>query len=617
MTSTSKGVSFMVHRLGTEAGPLKQVRELLINTFEAIEAHRRTHPKDASLEGQVEVCPDPWYLRQHNVRKTAFCDNGIGMDLRELRLYFNTLAESGKRQSIDENFGVGAKISTAAWNPYGVEVRSWKEGHGFLVRIAHDEKIDQYGLEQFDMGDGTYPDYLDLTKTEDPDVYKSPIIGDHGTMVVLLGRELEQDTTLAPDSAEVTHKDYWFQHVANKQFYRIPHGITLTSKLALVDGKPHTRTIEGYASVLKDFCLKSGSVSLTDATARWWILDESRSVELYRKRPYYHAFSGTKKQGHVAAIFHEELFDFTSHDAAIPLLQRFGIFAGYNHVVIYVEPTRALAVTTNLTRTSLVLPDGTGLPWNRWAEEFYDNMPTELADYVEKHQTQANKSETEYVQEQIKKYKEFLQIKIYRPSRTGSDVGDADGLDGDAKAQTGVGRGTGEATPVAAGRRPSVHIRKGNGAIQISDLLLNFTPQWNWVCEADASHLKSRAAHFVVERNFLEINQDFSVFQELVEYGLNLITQERRDLHRGRVEVFAKQLYLTQLVWTVMSAMASFRHREGWRGEGFEKLVGDEALTASVLPRVYLLNDMKRQVKGNPNIKKDLLASPSVEDGPG
>jgi hypothetical protein len=611
MTSTPKGVSFMVHRLGTEVGPLKQVRELLINAFEAIEAYRK---KDASFKGQVEVCPDSWYLKHDNVRKTAFCDNGIGMDLRELQLYFNTLAESGKRQSIEENFGVGAKISTAAWNPYGVEVRSWKDGHGFLVRIAYDEKIDQYGLEQFDMGDGTYPDYLDLSKTEDPDGYKSPIIGDHGTIVVILGKDLENDTTLAPDSAEVTHNDYWFQHVANKQFYKIPHGITLTSKLALVDGKPHTRSIEGYAPVLGEFRLKSGSVSLSDASAHWWILDESRSLELYRKRPYYHAFSGTKKQGHVAAIFHDELFDFTSHDAAIPLLQKFGIFAGYNHVVIYIQPTAALAVTANLTRTSLVLPDGSSLPWDRWAEEFYEKMPRELADYVEKHQTLGSKTEAEYVQEQIKKYKDFLQVKSHRVLKTGIDVGEVDGFDGDAKVSTGVSGGSGQSARSATSRRPSIHIKKGNGQTQIGEMLLNFTPQWNWVSEADASHLKSRAAHFVVERNFLEVNQDFSVFQELIEHGLNLIKPERKDQHRSRVETIAKQFYLTQLVWTVMSAMASFRHREGWRGDGFGRLIGDEALTASVLPRVYLLNDMKRYVKSNPNIKRDLIDAPQTDE---
>jgi len=615
MTSTPKGVSFMVHRLGTEVGPLKQVRELLINAFEAIEAYQKLQPKDKSFNGQVEVSADPWYLKREKVRKAAFCDNGIGMDLAELKRYFNTLAESGKTQSIEENFGVGAKISTAAWNPYGVEIRSWKNGHGYMVRIAYDATSDQYGLEQFAMGDGTYPDYLDLSETEHPEEYRSPIIDNRGTMVILLGKDLQHDTTLAPESAEVTHKDYWFQHVANKQFYRIPHGITLTSKLALIDGKPHTRNITGYESVLNEFKTKSGSVSLSDATAYWWILDESRSVELYRRRPYYHAFSGTKKQGHLAAIFRGELFDFTSHDAAIPLLQKFGIFAGYNHVVLYLEPTHALAVTANLTRTSLVLPDGTSLPWSRWSSEFYEQMPQELADYVEEHQSLTNKSEKEYVQEQVAKYKDFLQIKVHRLSKNGANTGELDEADTDSNESSGSGRGGGSTATTATGRRPSVHIKKGVGQTQISDLLLKFTPNWNWVSEEEASHLKSRAAQFVVDRNFLEINRDFSVFQELVDHGMSLIHEERRVLHRDRVETIAKQLYLTQLVWTVMSAMASFRHREGWRGQSFERLVSAEALTAAVLPRVYLLNDMKRYVKGNPNIKRDLSnALPSDDE---
>jgi hypothetical protein len=614
MTSTPKGVSFMVHRLGSEVGPLKQVRELLINCFEAIDGYQMSHPDEDSFKGQVEVCADPYFLKHNKVRKAAFCDNGIGMDLRELRLYFNTLAQSGKRQSINENFGVGAKISTAAWNPFGVEIRSWKDGLGFLVRIAYDDGTDQYGLEQFSLPDGTFPDYVDLAQVENPEDFKSPIIGDHGTMVVLLGKNMRHDTTLAPDTPEVTHQDYWFQLVANKQFYKIPHGITLTSKLASVDGKPHTRTITGYGSVLEEFKLKSGSVYLSDAVASWWILDESRSVELYRRRPYYHAFSGTKKQGHVAAIYRGELFDFTSHDAAVPLLQKFGILAGYNHVVIYVEPTAALAVTANLTRTSLVLPDGSNLPWNRWAGEFYDKMPADLADYVEKHQSVASKTETEYVREQINKYKEFLQIKAHRSSKNGADTGETDGNDGDSSIGTGRGRGTGQPSDSSATRRPSVRIKKGVGQTVVKDFLLNFTPKWNWVSENDASHLKSRAAHFEVERNFLEVNQDFSVFQELVEYGLNLIVPEQRGAHRGRAETIAKQLYLTQLVWTVMSAMASFRNREGWQGEGFDKLISDEALTAAVLPRVYLLNDMKRYVKGNPNIKRDLQPSQTTEE---
>lgn len=402
--------------------------------------------------------------------------------------------------------------------------------------------------------------------------------------------------------------------MANKQFYKIPNGVTLTSKLAVTEGKPHTRTIEGYAAVLNEFQSKSGSIPLTDATAYWWILDETRSVDLYRKRPYYHAFSGTKKQGHLAAVYKDELFDFTSHDAAIPLLQKFGIFAGYNHVVIYVEPSASLAVTANLTRTSLILPDGTGLPWNRWATEFYDNMPRELVDYVESKQSAASKSEEEYLREQINKYKEFLQVKTYKISPKGTENGSLDGDDSEGKGLSGKGRGAGQVAEAVNSRRPAIHIKKGVGDNKIVDLLASFCPQWSWVTEAEASHLKSRAAHFVVERSFLEVNQDFSVFQELIEHGLKLIAPERQDVHRPKIETMAKQLYLTQLVWTVMSALASFRYKEGWRGEGFDKLVSDEALTAAVLPRVYVLNDMRRFVKGNVNMKRDLSPAEGEEE---
>ena len=444
------------------------------------------------------------------------------MDLRELRRYFNTLAESGKRQSIDENFGVGAKISTAAWNPYGVEVRSWKLGKGHVIRIVLDPKTNQYGLEQFPVGDGTFPDYLDLSEVENPEDFKVPIIQDHGTMVILLGRELSHDTTLAPESREVTHMDYWFQHVANKQFYKIPYGVNLVSKLAITDGKPHTRTIEGYAAVLDEFATSRGEVELSDAIAHWWILDETRSVELYRRRPYYHAFSGTRKQGHIAAIFRDELFDFVSHDAAIPLLQKFGIVAGYNHVVIYLEPTQKLSVTANLTRTGLVLPDGTALPWDRWSSEFYESLPEELANYVQQHQSVASKSEQDYIAEQIEKYKDFLRIRTVRPSSKGRELGEADDESSDAKDTSGTGQATGQPSSSANRRRPAVHIKRETGETSVSEMLLRFTPQWNWVSEEEASHLKSRAAGFTQERQFLEVNKDFSVFLELIGHGLEL-----------------------------------------------------------------------------------------------
>jgi len=132
--------------------------------------------------------------------------------------------------------------------------------------------------------------------------------------------------------------------------------------------------------------------------------------------------------------------------------------------------------------------------------------------------------------------------------------------------------------------------------------------------ESEASHLKSRAAHFDVDRKFLEVNQDFSVFRELVEYGLNLINPTIATF-------IATALKLSQSSFTLRSSSGPLCPR--WPLFGTVRVGGardstdwisDEALTAAVLPRVYLLNDMKRYIKSNPNIKRDLMTSPTTEE---
>jgi hypothetical protein len=614
MTSTADGVSFMLHRLGTEVGPLKQFRELIVNSIEAIEAYKKLNPAEA-FDGKIEVGPDPYWEQIESIRKVCVADNGVGMTAEEMRKYFGTLAESGKRQAIDANFGVGAKIATAAWNPYGVEIRSWKDGDGFMIRLAYDPDSRRYGLEQFD-ADGGWLECVPLNSVQNGELMKPGFIKQHGTVVVLLGSERQQDTTAAPETTEIVgvNKSWWFQHAANKQFYQIPHGIKFTSRVETrtEDGSPNTRNIAGYKPVLDRFSTESGTAALTNATVHWWILDEARGQELNNQRAYYHAFSGTKKHGHLAAIFGYELFDFVSHNAAIPALQKFGIFAGYNQVVLYVEPHAELNVTANMTRTRLVLPDGSGLPWDRWASEFYENMPQPVAKHVERHQSQGSKSEDDFVREQIKKYQDLLRIQTQRPIVAGGDSAEVDGNDGDSHEGSGVSHRSGGARTAAQTRRPSVHFKPSPSGTAVHDVALNFPIKWEWKTEEE-SGLQDRAARFIPERCFLDINQDFSILAQIVQHGLDLINPERREAHRVRVEEHARKLYATQLAWTVMSAMASFKNRQEWRGEGFRKLIEPEALTAAVLPRQHILEEIRKFVKANPFIKRDLIEEGAEE----
>jgi hypothetical protein len=91
----------------------------------------------------------------------------------------------------------------------------------------------------------------------------------------------------------------------------------------------------------------SGSVPLTGATARWWILkDESALTQN----------SGfIASSGHIAALYKDELYEMMSARAGTARLQLFGVIFGYNRVVIYVEPDADPRMTPTTSRTALLL----------------------------------------------------------------------------------------------------------------------------------------------------------------------------------------------------------------------------------------------------------------------
>ncbi|HVA34542.1 MAG TPA: hypothetical protein VNG31_10365, partial [Candidatus Baltobacteraceae bacterium] len=123
-----------------------------------------------------------------------------------------------------------------------------------------------------------------------------------------------------------------------------------------------------------------------------------------------------------------------------------------------------------------------------------------------------------------------------------------------------------------------------------------------------------RAARFIPERTVLDINEDFGILQQIVQQGLNLVREDAREQHLPKIQEHARKIYVTQLAWTVMSAMATFKNKEAWRGEGFRKLIEPEALTAAVLPRQHLLDEMRQFVRKNPFIQRDLIAARTDEN---
>jgi hypothetical protein len=64
--------------------------------------------------------------------------------------YINQLSSSSGEQSLQGNYGVGAKIAAATRNPAGIVYLSWKDGLGSMIHMWRDPATLQYGLRQFE-----------------------------------------------------------------------------------------------------------------------------------------------------------------------------------------------------------------------------------------------------------------------------------------------------------------------------------------------------------------------------------------------------------------------------------------------------------------------------------
>lgn len=87
------------------------------------------------------------------------------------------------------------------------------------------------------------------------------------------------------------------------------------------------RVVEGQEKWLNRKSSSHGKVTLTDADAFWWIINEDVDRD-----------SGHNAPGrHVAALFQDELYEMVMGRAGLARLQAFGAIFGSERVVIYVR----------------------------------------------------------------------------------------------------------------------------------------------------------------------------------------------------------------------------------------------------------------------------------------
>jgi hypothetical protein len=390
---TTDRVGPFIDRYYRETSRLQWVRETAVNGIEA-EADRIFF----GVEWQGVV--------NHNVYRRTIIDNGGGMDDRELERFFGTFGGGGKPiGAAHENFGIGAKTTLLPWNHLGIVVISWKDGLANMIRIKRDAATGEYGLHEYEVQDDDgnvyketviepgYDGEFDL----DWNKVKPDWISAHGTVIVLLGNNPEQDTILGDPEREEDGIRMLPQYL-NHRFWRPPVQIQ-TLEFGRISSKAEWpkrpidrpnpnmerdrymhRSVFGAAhyiatpSTYPKLGLKQGTVMVAGGTVAidWYLWEVTDKSPRDNRGP---------RTGSIGVLYKNELYN---QQNQIPAFRAFGVCetAVRNNLWLVIRPPLGDGpgggIYPRADRSSLVWGGGRGgdeLPINEWADEFAGNMP--------------------------------------------------------------------------------------------------------------------------------------------------------------------------------------------------------------------------------------------------
>lgn len=579
-------MGFMLDRLGRDCSPLQYLRELTQNSIEAI---LRTKSKKGEIHWDVDW--NRFDLEGDGIYKLTIIDNGDGMTGPEMVRYINQLSSSFGEQSFQGNYGIGAKISAATRNHLGLIYLSWKDREGSMIHLWRDPETGEYGLRQFEHPDGDFHYWLPLE-----DSVKPKAIGTSGTMVILLGNNAEDDTVQPP--VEAASPSRWIAKYLNTRYFQFPEGFSVRAREGWVHPRSDKdrnllRTLTGQKPYLDEHGMSSGNVPLTDATAHWWILKDESALSQN---------SGfVNSNGHVGALYNDELYEVQTSRSGVARLQQFGVIFGYKQVVIYIEPEDRtdIELTTNTARTHILI-NNEPLPWVDWANEFREQMPEPIRNHIESVAAGAkSRDHTQAIRDRLKQISELFNLSRYRPTPLGEYLVSDDMRRGGkppSVRQTRSSRTGSSSKSGRGGRAGDVYAifaaEKGEPASKVD---ADPYPTTIWISVTNGTRengfLEDRAAKYLGDQNLLQINSDFRVFADMIS--------RYRKLYKSAagadevIEETVREWFEQTLIEAVLGVQSLEGARE-WSVEEIERALSEDSLSAVVMPRYHIDVSIKR-----------------------
>ncbi len=412
-----RGVENFIERNYRDGGRYQWARETLKNSEEA-------------GAGRVLFGVDQLGVESHDVYRLLVADDGPGMTEADMINFFHTYGQSGKSVGgLHENFGIGAKSSLLPWNQYGVIIISYHEDYEDpnVMWLRRSPATGQYGVKPWTTEDGEGAMVaaahvaeladgmtLDLARVA-PDFVKD---AGHGTVLLLLGNEITQDTILgdptpprnehltlqgkpaAPGRALREYLDRRLWDVKAKMTVEVTEFTTADRRRwprsarrgseagqwnRPVVGAKHIIDWRPTRSEERGTMEASGTVAVEDGTEIDWYL--WRGARTGMGRAFEKGFIAARYSSRADVI--DELFDVPEDGRALfARYRQFGISqpAVVDRTWIIARPPLGgggrfgvyMTSDRNQLRVQGNLHTSDPLPWSNWAEQFANAMPEPL-----------------------------------------------------------------------------------------------------------------------------------------------------------------------------------------------------------------------------------------------
>lgn len=513
------------------------------------------------------------------------------MSEAELRVATNLSSSINKQLALDENFGIGAKVSGLTINPEGIRYRSCKDGVVHEVTIGYDAELKTYVRFPVQFDDGSEDTVYEVTWLATSEGKPKNV---DWTEVVLLGEEPGQDTVDRPIGKDVPVDRSYVTTQIFQRFAEFRAGVEVFINTAMTKGggkneedrfrslKPLSHVVPELPASEKVVCPKTGV------------------VVHYIHDPKHHSYShtlsslknpATQSTTFCALVHKGERYDIKNKKRWSAAAPNFGIPFGSTVLTIEIILPDDMALP-NQYRDGLTSPsDRSSLSNEHFASQVRELMPDWVKDVIKDAHPPSDDNLDDLQQDLQKVLDEFkVPTVAFSPSKAlpdrvdlfdqGTDETESARTEGFEDDEEGILQRINErsqrATPRRVRKAPEgAKLSKETKALErVPEIEILVKPE-----EIEAKGIKGRAGKFYKDAQTLFVNGKYSAVDRMAsELELSFAGQFEPEQLRKLV-LRAAQRFTAFRVGKATCYAISKRLAEDWSVDDLDRATSPESLS--------------------------------------